>query len=166
MPCNALIQQAAQLGISPALILGHPPIIRLLADRIQTTLANAAGRPVKLAVCGAGQYQWAATYNSHLAQVENINTLNPNDGICFFSEQCSIAVYPDGSVQLRDGMRVGYKPPYAETLLTNVTDLIRLVAGLVLQQTIMAQVGTVATIINSETAANGALVLTINSPAT
>jgi hypothetical protein len=159
MPCNAIIQQAAQLSLNPALITKHPAVIQLLADRIANLLAN----PV--AVCPVND--WATTYlagsYTGLHQDRPIDQLDLTSGVMFFSRQCAIAVYPDGRVQLRDGQFIGQRPANPDQLLQQITALIQTTAGLVLQQLVMAQVATIAQLVDSQTAPNGALVLNINA---
>jgi len=156
MPCNAILQQAAQLGISPALILKHPAILQLLADRIQTMTGSA-----KLAVCPAND--WWPTYYAHLDQLHPIAQVDTSQGVLFFAYDCSFAVLPDGSVQIRDGGNPSRRPANPAELLAAVTNLIQVTCGLLLQQQVLAQVAQVAQITSSTTAANGALVLTINA---
>ena len=156
MPCNAIIQQAAQLGISPALILKHPEILKLLAARIQTMTGSE-----KVAVCPAND--WWPTYYAHLDQIKPVEQVDTSQGVLFFAYDCSFAITPDGDVFMRDGGNPGRRPANPAELLAAVTNLIQVTCGLVLQQQVMAQIAQVAQITNSTTAANGALVLTINA---
>lgn len=154
MPCNAVLQQAGTLSLNPSLLLNHPQLLSLVAARLAQTLA------APVALCTPPN--WHATYLHKLAQQPLDHFDFAADGALFFSQEFSIALYPDGRIEMRDGMRLGHRPENAESLLAQLTAALSAAAGLALQQTVAAQLATLGTITQSQQAPNGALTLSLS----
>ncbi len=154
MPCNAVLQQTGVLTLNPTLVLQQPTLLLTIARQLALT------HDTPCAVCTPSR--WGPTYSAHLAQ-QPLDTFDfPSQGVLFFCRDFSVALYPDGRLELRDGTQINYQPPNAQALLDQLSSLLTLAAGLALQQLVAAQLSTLGTITQSQTAANGSLVLSLN----